>query len=123
MPSYKPKSKGGQQQQQRKKSCCSFTRILTFFGIMIGILSPIVYFLEQNLEKFYILDKEYLHELSQRGINAHPGDTAAIVNYIVTELHEKYPQHVNPKHDVPEEWVFNNAGGAMGGMYIIHASK
>ncbi|RYO88048.1 hypothetical protein DL766_008026 [Monosporascus sp. MC13-8B] len=102
--------------------CCSLTKVLTFVGILIGVLMPIVYLLERNLESFYIFDTAHLHDLAQRGVSAHPNDTAAIVNYIVAELHEKYPNHVNPKHDDPGEWVFNNAGGAMGGMYIIHAS-
>ncbi|EMR63652.1 Squalene epoxidase [Eutypa lata] len=114
-----PKSKP---QQQKKKSCCSLTGVLTFFGILIGILSPIVYLIEKNLEKFYFLDLEHLQDLTQRAINSYPNDTTAIVNYIVTELHEKHPNYINPKHDDPEEWFFNNAGGAMGGMYIIHAS-
>lgn len=115
-----PKSKP---QQQKKKSCCSLTGVLTFFSILIGILSPIVYLIEKNLEKFYFLDLEHLQDLTQRAINSYPNDTTAIVNYIVTELHEKHPNYINPKHDDPEEWFFNNAGGAMGGMYIIHASK
>ncbi|CAI4210426.1 unnamed protein product [Parascedosporium putredinis] len=42
----------------------------------------------------------------------------AIVDFIVTELSEKHPKHVN----LEQEWIFNNAGGAMGAMYVIHAS-
>ncbi|RYP46814.1 hypothetical protein DL768_007019 [Monosporascus sp. mg162] len=110
-----PNSKSG-------SSCCSLTRILTFVGVLVGVLAPIVYMLERNLESFYIFDTAHLHDLAQRGVSAHPNDTAAIVSYIVAELHEKYPNHVNPKHDDHEEWMFNNAGGAMGGMYLIHAS-
>eukprot|EP00028_Trichosphaerium_sp_Am-I-7-wt_P014512 CAMPEP_0168509058 /NCGR_PEP_ID=MMETSP0405-20121227/526_1 /TAXON_ID=498012 /ORGANISM="Trichosphaerium sp, Strain Am-I-7 wt" /LENGTH=166 /DNA_ID=CAMNT_0008526397 /DNA_START=146 /DNA_END=646 /DNA_ORIENTATION=+ len=41
-----------------------------------------------------------------------------IVAYIVTELNKKYPGHINNN----QEWIFNNAGGAMGSMYVIHAS-
>ncbi|KAI8633047.1 C-8 sterol isomerase [Xylariaceae sp. FL1651] len=98
------------------------TRLLTILAILIGAFAPIVMLLERNLESFYIFKTDELHELAQRGIKAHGNDTGAIVKYIVSELAERHPNHVNAKHDVPEEWFFNNAGGAMGGMYIIHAS-
>jgi C-8 sterol isomerase len=117
MPSKSSKSKAS------SGGCCSLTRVLTWVGILIGILTPIIYILEQNLESFYIFEREQLHDLSQRAIKAHGNDTGAIVKYIVDELQAKHPSNVNPYHDVPEEWFFNNAGGAMGGMYVIHASK
>lgn len=97
---------------------CSLVRTLTFLGILVGLLSPIVYFLERNLESFYILKTDHLQDLAQRGIKAHGNDTRAIVKYITDELHQMHPNHIN----LDEEWIFNNAGGAMGGMYIIHAS-
>ncbi len=119
-----PQRQPKKQQSSTTTRCrCSLTGFLALVGILVGLLSPVVYYIEKNLESFYIFDREGLHELAQRGISAHPNDTAAIVNYIVAELHEKHTDHVNPKHDDPQEWFFNNAGGAMGGMYVIHASE
>ncbi|KAI1390977.1 ERG2 and sigma1 receptor-like protein [Hypoxylon trugodes] len=101
---------------------CSLTKVLTIIGALIGLFFPIYYILERNLEKFYIFELDHLKDVSSRGIEKYGNDTGKIVEYIVAELHEKYPRHVNPKWNVPEEWFFNNAGGAMGGMYIIHSS-
>ncbi|KAI0157694.1 C-8 sterol isomerase [Xylariaceae sp. FL1272] len=106
----------------KSESVGGLSRIMIIISVILTIFVPIYLLLEENLEKFYIFKPSELHDLAQRGI-AHGGnDTAAIVKYIVDELVEKHPNHVNPAHDVAEEWFFNNAGGAMGGMYIIHAS-
>ncbi|KAH6655282.1 C-8 sterol isomerase [Truncatella angustata] len=94
------------------------TRLLTWIAILIGVLTPVFYLLEQNLEAFYIFDRAHLHDLAKRGIAAHGNDTQSIVRYITKELHDMHPNNVN----LEEEYIFNNAGGAMGGMYIIHAS-
>ncbi|KAL1881146.1 hypothetical protein VTK73DRAFT_4593 [Phialemonium thermophilum] len=94
--------------------------LLKFVAILIGLFAPIVYLLEQNLQSFYIFEPEQLHSLAKRGIAAHGNDTRAIVRYIVDELASEVgtKSHIN----LEEEWIFNNAGGAMGAMYIIHAS-
>ncbi|KIN07540.1 hypothetical protein OIDMADRAFT_99656 [Oidiodendron maius Zn] len=92
---------------------------LTVFAIALAVLSAIFYFLDSHLEWFYILDTKHLHDLSQRAITAHGNDTRSVVSFIVSELSEKLPGgYIN----LDEEWIFNNAGGAMGAMYIIHAS-
>lgn len=53
-----------------------------------------------------------LAELSQNAINRHGNNTANIIDFIVTNLTETYgAKYINTKQD---EWVFNNAGGAMG---------
>jgi C-8 sterol isomerase len=93
---------------------------LKFFAILIGILTPIVYILEQNLEKFYIFSPDQLHDVAKRAISVHGNDTRAIVKHIVDELGAQVGTKSHINHD--EEWIFNNAGGAMGAMYIIHAS-
>lgn len=72
-------------------------------------------------ERWYVFEPGFLHELAQSAIASSPNDTAGMINHIVTNLTETYPKNkisINTK----QEWVFNNAGGAMGAMYIIHAS-
>jgi C-8 sterol isomerase len=95
----------------RAASSCSLTRVLTILGVVVGLLSPIVYMLERNLESFYLFETDHLHGLAQRGIAAHGNDTRAVVRYITDELTQMHPAHIN----LDEEWIFSNAGGAMGG--------
>jgi C-8 sterol isomerase len=100
----------------------SWARPLTILAALVPLLSLLYYLLESQLQTgaFYIFDPPLLHNLSQRAIAAHGNDTRSVVSYIVGELNEKLPGgYVN----LDEEWIFNNAGGAMGAMYIIHASK
>lgn len=93
---------------------------LKLFAILFGVLTPLWYVLEQRLESFYIFQPEQLHDLQTRALAAHGDDTRSVVKYIVDELSTQAgtKSHIN----LDEEWVFNNAGGAMGAMYIIHAS-
>ncbi|GAW18904.1 hypothetical protein ANO14919_083870 [Xylariales sp. No.14919] len=99
------------------------TRLLINIAIFLGVFTPVAMLLERNLESFYIFKMDELHDLAKRGIAAHGNDTGAIVNYIYNELAEKHPYHINThRHDDPSEWIINNAGGAMGAMYLIHAS-
>ena len=116
----KPKSKSPAASRPAARSSCSSCcgTWLKVIAVALLVLTPLVALLERNLESFYIFDHGELHELSQRGVAAHGEDTQAIVDFIVGELKEKHPEHVN----LDQEWVFNNAGGAMGAMYIIHAS-
>lgn len=93
--------------------------MLSPFLLLLGAALAILFLLNRNLEKFYIFDQDHLHHLSKRAIAEFGTDTKAIVKFIVTELHNAHPNHVN----LNEEWMFNNAGGCMGAMYIIHASK
>src|SRR6202044_286197 len=60
--------------------------------------------------------------LAQAAIAASPNNTAGMINHIVTNLTHTYPSQKIRVNTNQNEWVFNNAGGAMGAMYIIHAS-
>lgn len=82
-----------------------------------------------RLDEFYIFNPSHLHSLSQQAIHAHGNDTAEVVRFIVDHLRddELVGPYINGKVLAREEgndgeWFFNNAGGAMGAMYVIHAS-
>ena len=94
-------------------------RTLGILAALLAVFAGLYSYLDARLEQFYVFSPDHLHEVSQRAIGAHGNDTRGVVDYIVSELDQKMEgKHLN-KH---EEWVFNNAGGAMGAMYIIHAS-
>jgi C-8 sterol isomerase len=98
----------------------SFARKAAIWAISLALFAVLYRFLDAHLDWFYLLNPTDLHDLSVRAIGAHGNDTTAVVAYITRELSEKFPGgYIN----LDEEWIFNNAGGAMGAMYIIHASK
>ncbi|MBI4950620.1 MAG: hypothetical protein HY908_01170 [Myxococcales bacterium] len=63
----------------------------------------------------YIFDPEELQSIA-RSVVGQPID--AQIDAIRAELGRRHGKHVAPAR----EWVFNNAGGAMGAMLVLHAS-
>ncbi|KAG6900679.1 hypothetical protein C0993_004989 [Termitomyces sp. T159_Od127] len=71
---------------------------------------------------FYILDPSTIHDVAASAIAASPGDTHGMITHILANLTATYPRTQLQLNPDASEWVFNNAGGAMGAMYVIHAS-
>ena len=94
--------------------------LLKWLAILVGVMTPICYLLEQRLESFYVFELDHLKDLSSRAVQTYGNDTRAMTKYIVDELSIRAATKSYINHD--QEWMFNNAGGAMGAMYIIHAS-
>lgn len=90
------------------------------------LLASVIYGIDKILDSevlapFHIFDPAKLHALSVASIAEHGNNTKAIVASIVENL--RADDSISPYLSVDEQWMFNNAGGAMGAMYIIHASK
>ncbi|KAK3724090.1 C-8 sterol isomerase [Vermiconidia calcicola] len=72
------------------------------------------------MDKHYIFTPEKLHALALSSIEQHGNNTADLVATIIETL--RADPNIAPYISTEEEWMFNNAGGAMGGMYMIHCS-
>ena len=64
----------------------------------------------------YVFDPEQLHLCAKAGIDL-PLEQA--FDAVTEELRKRYPRYI---HDGPRKWIFNNAGGAMGMLTLLHAS-
>ncbi|KAI0918405.1 C-8 sterol isomerase [Taiwanofungus camphoratus] len=75
-------------------------------------------------DRWYVFTPEGLHELAQAAVAAapEPSDINFMVSYIISNLTETYPSTTIALNSNSSEWVLNNAGGAMGAMYVVHAS-
>jgi len=96
---------------------------LVRFGVIATIWIVFSY-LDSIKQRWYVFEPAKLNALARSAIDKHGNDTRAIISHIVANLTAEYPPSekrilLNPRE---HEWVFNNAGGAMGAMYVIHAS-
>ncbi|KAI0794171.1 C-8 sterol isomerase [Fomes fomentarius] len=90
--------------------------------VFLAIFYVVCKVLDRVKDRWYVFTPEYLHSVAQAAVQAHPNDIDAIVPYIVSNLTTEYSPRVVAINPDSQEWMFNNAGGAMGAMYIIHAS-
>ncbi len=63
-----------------------------------------------------IFDPETLHEIAKLGVGLPSRDDTFRV--VTQELKNRYPKHIT----LDNPWIFNNAGGAMGQMKLLHCS-
>lgn len=91
-------------------------------AVVLAVLAPIFYFLDSHLHTQYVFSPEKLQELSKIAIAAHPNeaDPTLLLRDLTKLLIAEYGDAVVDW--TPQDWFFNNAGGAMGTMVILHAS-
>ncbi|HLV97450.1 MAG TPA: ERG2 family protein [Ktedonobacterales bacterium] len=64
----------------------------------------------------YVFDPEVLHEISKKHLGQPLEEKFAS---LTAELSERYPDEIDDSHP----WIFNNAGGVMLEMKLLHASS
>src|SRR5580704_9230846 len=94
--------------------------MLLSLALFLAMVSPIFYVLDSYLPNLYIFSPSRLQEISRNAISIHGQNASALFDQIVLDLRSEYGDAVVPYQH--SDWFFNNAGGAMGSMVIIHAS-
>ncbi|KII93080.1 hypothetical protein PLICRDRAFT_49157 [Plicaturopsis crispa FD-325 SS-3] len=100
----------------------SFASVLVKWLAALCIFAATITYLDTIKERWYVFDPAQMHALARAAIAASPNSTRGMIDYIAKNLTAEYASKgvaINPRQD---EWVFNNAGGAMGAMYVLHAS-
>ncbi|KAK9471737.1 C-8 sterol isomerase [Dipodascopsis tothii] len=92
----------------------------TTAAVLAVLLAVYAYCDKYLLQSWFIFDRDYLQELVTKATTEHPNNATAIFQLISDGLVERYGETVNPYNT--EDWVFNNAGGAMGSMFVLHSS-
>lgn len=91
-------------------------------ALILLALFPIFYLLDSQVHTQFVFSPVRLQEISQQAIAQHAGehDPTSLFHTLTSLLRAEYGDAVIPW--APEDWFFNNAGGAMGSMVILHAS-
>lgn len=93
-------------------------------ALLVGFIALIAA-LDSIRSSFYIFDHKQIYKIASTAVAKHPGNATAIFDDILNDLRAdpKLAPYINKNHfSVESEWMFNNAGGAMGSMFILHAS-
>lgn len=111
-------------------------RTLSILALALAALYPFFTYVDSIKHHNYIFSPEAMNTLFQESLALHPDSTPAAIDHIVNSLRQTHGNLTITESPFPlgastaspqlsplsDRWIFNNAGGAMGSMYIIHAS-
>ncbi|KAL1407651.1 C-8 sterol isomerase [Vanrija albida] len=99
-----------------------------FYAGILAVLYGLGSYLQSINSSFYRMSPEGLNDVFQHTIAGakaagQSNNATWLVENVIDGITDKYPD-VRFRKDFTDasQWMFNNAGGAMGSMFIIHAS-
>lgn len=108
------------QEQLVAMKCLSITVLVGVIGYMLHA------FYSTWLPTNYIFDPKTLNEICNNVLSKHNSSSESFTTEaLLRDVRDALAQHYGEEYInryVDEDWVFNNAGGAMGQMIILHAS-
>ncbi|KAF2487952.1 erg2 C-8 sterol isomerase [Neohortaea acidophila] len=96
-----------------------------YFSSAIALVLALLLALHQALEHnafapFYIFDPDHVQATCLTSVQQNGNNTQALVAGVVDTL--AADEKLRPYLNLRDEWILNNAGGAMGAVRIVHAS-
>ncbi|KAK4685943.1 C-8 sterol isomerase, partial [Tremellales sp. Uapishka_1] len=124
--SHKPRA-GGKHADAPNRS---FTRVWGIRALLLAGFVAFCQYANSINHRFYSLSPQTLNASVQAALvtAAASGlsggaNSSLIISTVLSKLVEDHPEaSFNTNFEDKSEWVFNNAAGAMGSMFIIHAS-
>lgn len=93
--------------------------LLWLLVAVVAVLTGLSLHLATNTR--FVFQPEVMQRIAQEAINAtasDPDNVERLTQLVVQKLRAQYGSHVLAE----PEWMFNNAGGAMGAMLVLHCS-
>ena len=90
-----------------------------FLWSLVSVVIAVLIVLPFNGQ--FVFDPKELQAIAKAAIaktSSQNGTTQNLVDHVIAGLRVKYGHHILEK----PEWMFNNAGGAMGSMIVLHCS-
>ncbi|WVR08427.1 C-8 sterol isomerase [Kwoniella sp. DSM 27419] len=126
--SYKPRA--GNKPAATERAQRSSVRRWSLRALFLAVLVAFCQFANSVNHRFYSLTPGELNNTVQNALvmaaelnRGQPANHSLVITTLVDQLVKNHPEMSwNTDLGNKRDWVFNNAGGAMGSMYLLHAS-
>ena len=98
--------------------CRCMRSLVRWAVVAVVAVAAFVLVMESQKHRGYIFDPAVLREVQLEAVGDGTRPVEQVVADVVRLLADRYPGHIQTE----AEWLFNNAGGAMGACLMLHTS-